>query len=105
MVYNIPPDVSSLPEGVSGSISSSSSSLHGMKEGRNDWKHVGYEGPQPPRGVHRYFHKLYALDTTLGKTGHVPMEEEPPPTKAVLEKAMQGHILAQAEYVGKFGQV
>jgi len=61
--------------------------------GLSDWKQAAYQGPCPPIGRHRYFHKLYALDTTL-----------PPKalTKAELEAAMKGHILAQAELMGTY---
>jgi Raf kinase inhibitor-like YbhB/YbcL family protein len=63
-------------------------------EGLNDWKRTGYGGPCPPIGRHRYFHKLYALDTVLPDLGR--------PTKTQLEKSMQGHVLAQAELVGTY---
>ena len=63
-------------------------------EGVNDWKATGYRGPCPPIGRHRYFHKLYALDTVLPDQGR--------PTKASLEKAMQGHVLAQGELIGVY---
>ena len=56
-------------------------------------KKAGYGGPCPPIGRHRYFHKLYALDTTLDLTQ---------PTKAELEAAMKGHVLAQAELIGTY---
>ena len=58
----------------------------GTRQGKNDWKHTGYGGPCPPVGRHRYFHKLYALDAALGERGE--------PTKAELERAMQGKVLA-----------
>jgi len=64
------------------------------RQGMNDWKRVGYGGPCPPVGQHRYFHKLYALDVMLGDLGH--------PTKAQLEKAIAGHVLAYAELVGTY---
>jgi len=64
------------------------------REGRNDWKRTGYGGPCPPIGRHRYFFKLYALDTQLGDLGE--------PTKAQLEKAMAGHILGEAELIGTY---
>lgn len=89
VVYDLPPDTTSLPEGASGS-----SLPKGAREGLNDWKKPGYGGPQPPIGRHRYFHKLYALDTKLPDLGT--------PTRAQLEKAMQGHVLAEAEIVGTF---
>ncbi len=60
----------------------------GTLQGLNDWKRAGYGGPCPPVGRHRYFHKLYALDVMLPDLGT--------PTKAQLEKAMEGHILAKA---------
>jgi Raf kinase inhibitor-like YbhB/YbcL family protein len=66
----------------------------GTREGVNDWKRTGYGGPCPPVGRHRYFHKLYALDTPLGDLGR--------PTKGALERAMEGHILAKAELVGTY---
>jgi Raf kinase inhibitor-like YbhB/YbcL family protein len=66
----------------------------GAREGTNDWKRVGYGGPCPPVGRHRYFFKLYALDTTLGDKGAL--------TKAQLEKAMDGHVLEKAELVGTY---
>jgi hypothetical protein len=66
-------------------------------EGTNDWKRTGYGGPCPPIGRHRYFHKLYALDTVLPNLGD--------PTKAQLEKAMNGHILASAEIVGTYEKI
>ena len=60
-----------------------------VHEGLNDWKRTGYGGACPPIGRHRYFHKLYALDTVL--------EDLNQPTRAQLESAMKGHILAQAQ--------
>ena len=66
----------------------------GTREGLNDWKRTGYGGPCPPIGRHRYFFKLYALDAVLGDLGT--------PTKAKLEAAMKGHVLAQAELMGTY---
>ncbi len=63
-------------------------------QGKNDWKRNGYGGPCPPSGVHRYFFKLYALDTKLNLGAGT--------TKTDLEKAMQGHILAKAELIGLY---
>jgi Raf kinase inhibitor-like YbhB/YbcL family protein len=63
-------------------------------EGLNDEKQRGYTPPCPPRGRHRYFFKLYALDAELGDIGV--------PTKAELERAMRGHVLEQAELVGTY---
>jgi Raf kinase inhibitor-like YbhB/YbcL family protein len=66
----------------------------GTAEGLNDWQRTGYGGPCPPVGRHRYFHKLYALDAVLPDMVH--------PTKAALETAMEGHVLAIAELVGTY---
>ena len=62
--------------------------------GKNSWGRTGYGGPCPPSGTHRYFFKLYALDTTL----NLPQGS----TKKDLERAMQGHILAQSELMGTY---
>ena len=70
------------------------SPARGTVEGLNDWKRTGYGGPCPPIGRHRYFHKLYALDVVLGGLKH--------PTKAQVEAAMKGHVLAHAELVGTY---
>jgi len=66
----------------------------GTLDGLNDWKRTGWRGPCPPIGRHRYFFKLYALDTMLPDLKR--------PTKAQVEKAMQGHVLAQADLVGTY---
>jgi Raf kinase inhibitor-like YbhB/YbcL family protein len=89
VLYNLPPAAGSLPEGVAREALPA-----GTREGCNDWKRTGYGGPCPPIGQHRYFHKLYALDTVLPDLGS--------PTKAQLEQAMAGHILARAELVGTY---
>ena len=89
VLYNITPNATGLPEGVKPQDLPS-----GTKEGFNDWKRTGYGGPCPPVGRHRYFHKLYALDVVLPDLGRA--------TKKDLEKAMEGHILAEAELVGTY---
>jgi len=89
VLYNIPPDAAGLAEDVAPSDLPA-----GTREGLNDWNRTGYGGPCPPIGRHRYFHKLYALDVVL--------EELNRPTKAKLEAAMEGHILAKAELVGTY---
>ncbi len=89
VLYNIPPDVSGLPEGfVPEKLSPD------IMEGLNDWNRTGYGGPCPPIGRHRYFHKLYALDTVL--------EGMDTPTKAEVEAAMKGHIISQTEIMGTY---
>jgi Raf kinase inhibitor-like YbhB/YbcL family protein len=87
ILYNIPPDTSELPEGVK-------ALPPGTRPGKNDWKRISYGGPCPPIGRHRYFFKLYALDTLLPDLSE--------PTKPALETAMRGHILAQSELIGTY---
>ena len=89
LLYNLPPGTSALPEGVArGALPA------GTLEGLNDWRRTGYGGPCPPIGRHRYFFKLYALDRLLPDLGR--------PTKAALEKAMQGHVVGEAVLVGTY---
>jgi hypothetical protein len=90
ILYNIPPNATGLNSGKSGGVDLPPGTLSGL----NDAHETGYHGPCPPVGRHRYFHKLFALEITLPNLHH--------PTKAVLEKAMQGHILAQCELVGTY---
>ena len=87
VLYNIPVSASALPEAVKELPA-------GTESGLNDWSRTGYGGPCPPIGRHRYFHKLYALDTVLHGLSR--------PTKADLEKTMHGHILAHAELIGTY---
>ena len=86
VLYDIPASTTALPEG--GALPA------GTRQGRNDWGRTGYGGPCPPIGRHRYFHKLYALDTVLGDLGK--------PAKAELEKAMKGHVLAESVLMGTY---
>ena len=89
VLYNLPPSAAGLPEAIApGALPP------GTREGKNDWKRTGYGGPCPPIGVHRYFHKLYALDVMLPDLKQ--------PTKAELERAMQGHVLAKVELIGTY---
>ena len=89
VLYNLPAAARQLPEALS-----RSALPPGTCEGTNDWKRTGYGGPCPPIGRHRYFHKIYALDTVL------PALRDP--TKSAIEKAMAGHILDKAEIVGTY---
>lgn len=93
VLYDLPASTRELPEGVAKQEQLPS----GARQGRNDFGKIGYGGPCPPPGKpHRYFFKLYALDAKLGlKAGA---------TKADLERAMKGHILAQVELIGKYGR-
>lgn len=88
VVYNLPPETKSLPENAG-----AQGLPNGAVTGTNDHKHNAYNGPCPPIGRHRYFHKLYALDIALPPA---------PLTKSALEAAMQGHVLAQAELMGTY---
>ena len=89
VLYNLPPAITSFEQGIS-----SQDLPHGAREGKNNWRLTGYGGPCPPIGRHRYFFKLYALDTVL------PDLEEP--TKAKLEAAMAGHIIEKSELIGMY---
>jgi len=93
VIYNIPANTTVLPLGVPKNKTLDDGSL----QGKNDFGRIGYNGPCPPPGkAHRYFFKVYALDTTLSlKSGA---------TKSQLETAMSGHILAQGEMIGKYGR-
>lgn len=89
--YNIPSSARGVPENVPkvGEVKG------GGIQGRNDFGRQGYGGPCPPRGpAHRYFFKLYALDAKLAL--------KPGATKADVEKAMKGHILAEAQLMGRY---
>ncbi len=89
VLYDIPPATGALAEGTT-----AKTLPKGALEGLNDWKQTGWRGPCPPVGRHRYFHKLYALDVVLPDLNR--------PNKAALEKAMKGHVLAEAELVGTY---
>lgn len=89
VLYDIPPTTTGLPEAVA-----PAGLPPGTRQGFNDWKRTGYGGPCPPIGRHRYFFKLYALDATLGDLG--------PATKADVERAMKGHVLAEAVLIGTY---
>ena len=89
VLYAIPPTATGLDEAMT-----SARLPPGTHEGTNDWNRTGYGGPCPPIGRHRYFFKLYALDTVL--------PDLRPARKAELEKAMEGHALAKTELVGTY---
>jgi Raf kinase inhibitor-like YbhB/YbcL family protein len=89
VLYNIPANAPGLNEGVRGTALP-----QGTRAGLNSWKRTDYGGPCPPIGRHRYFYKLYALDTMLPDIGTAD--------KAALERAMKGHVLAQAELMGSY---
>lgn len=87
VLYNIPASATGLGESVS-------SLPPGTREGLNDWNRTGYGGPCPPIGRHRYYHKLYALDTMLPDLGT--------PTKDQVLAAMKGHVIGEAVLMGTY---
>ena len=90
VLFNIPVEVTELPE----SVPCRPTLLNGAVHGINDFGNYGYGGPCPPKGTHRYYFKIYALDTRVNlKAGA---------TKAQLLHAIEGHILAKGELVGKY---
>lgn len=92
VLFNIPPDITELPEGVS---IKNEPKLSGAIEGVNDNRKTKYSGPCPPPGsAHRYFFKIYALDTTLALDSKA--------TKANVEKSMARHILGTGQLLGKY---
>lgn len=90
VVYNIPPGLRELQENVPSGPTLSNGTLQGV----TDFRSVGYGGPCPPSGSHRYFFKLYALDTML--------DLKPGATKKQLVDAMKGHILDQGQLMGRY---
>ena len=90
VVYDIPPQVNQIEAGVK----AVANLTHGGTHGITDFKRMGYGGPCPPIGEHRYFFKLYALDTML----NLP----PGKTKIEVEKAMAGHAIAHTELIGTY---
>lgn len=91
VIYNIPASVHELAKG----FTRDAELRDGTRQGKNDFKRLGYDGPCPPAGKpHRYYFKLYALSKKLDVLAGA--------TKETLEKAMQGAILAQAELMGTF---
>jgi Raf kinase inhibitor-like YbhB/YbcL family protein len=89
VLYNLPTNAAGLLEGHA-----NRALPRGAQSGKNDWGKATYGGPCPPVGKHRYFHKLYALDTVL--------EGLKSPTKADVEAAMKGHVLASAQVIGTY---
>jgi len=90
VLFNLPADLTQLPEGLPAAQTLENGAIHGT----NSWKRVGYGGPCPPSGTHRYFFKLYALDAplTLGSNA----------TARDVQAAMKGHVLAEAQLMGRY---
>jgi Raf kinase inhibitor-like YbhB/YbcL family protein len=91
VIFNLPPET----RGISEAAPKEAELADGSRQGQNDFRRIGYGGPCPPSGpAHHYFFKLYALDMKLAAG--------PGLTKQELEKAMQGHLLAHAELMGRY---
>jgi Raf kinase inhibitor-like YbhB/YbcL family protein len=90
VAYNLPVALSGLSEATP----TDPEIKGGGRQGRNDFKRIGYGGPCPPSGTHRYYFKLYALDTELDLPAGA--------TKADLLRVMEGHVLAEAQLMGKY---
>jgi Raf kinase inhibitor-like YbhB/YbcL family protein len=89
VLYNLPPGTTSLPQGVRAEELPA-----GALQGLNDWKRTGWGGPCPPIGRHRYFFRLFALNTVLPDLGS--------PNRQALQREMQGHLLGSAELMGTY---
>lgn len=92
VVYNIPTNVNELPE----NYPPSEKADNGIMQGKNDFKKIGYGGPCPPSGTHRYYFKLYALSKTL--------DLKPGATKQELLDAMEGKVVAETSFMGKYSR-
>ncbi|PYL72348.1 MAG: YbhB/YbcL family Raf kinase inhibitor-like protein [Verrucomicrobia bacterium] len=85
LVWNIDPKTTEIPE---------RGTPKGAVQGTNDYPNLGYGGPQPPSGTHRYYFKIFALDQTLDLRSGAKRQE--------LDKAMSGHVIAQGELMGRY---
>jgi Raf kinase inhibitor-like YbhB/YbcL family protein len=91
VLYDLPSSERELPEGVAPEDTLPS----GARQGRNDFRKIGYGGPCPPRGpAHRYYFKLYALDKMLALPAGA--------TRAQVDRSMRGHVLAEADVMGRY---
>lgn len=90
VLFDLPPDLNGLPEGVT----ASELAKQGSRQGMNSWKRASYGGPCPPSGTHRYFFKLYALDARLALGDSATAKD--------VQAAIKGHILAEAQLMGRY---
>ena len=90
VLYNIPPDITELQENIPPDDTLSNGAIHGI----TDFKRLGYGGPCPPGGTHRYFFKIYALDIELDLQSGATKEE--------LLDIIEGHILGKGQLIGKY---
>lgn len=96
VLFNLSPEVESLADGIAGVESLKLGENHSARQGKNDFGKIGYGGPCPPSGTHRYIFRLYALNTTL--------DLELGATRPGVLAAMEGHILAQGRLVGRYAR-
>ena len=92
VLFNLPATVNNLPEDIPPMQTLES----GAKQGMNDFRRIGYGGPCPPGGMHRYYFKIYALDTEI--------DLEAGAAKPEILRAMEGHILAQGQLMGRYSR-
>jgi Raf kinase inhibitor-like YbhB/YbcL family protein len=90
LLYGLSSAATELPEG----LPATPTLPNGVRQGRNGFGELGYDGPQPPSGTHRYFFRLYAIDTDLTLRAGVSREE--------LDSAIEGHVLEQTELMGRY---
>ena len=90
IVFNLPASATGLPEAVA----ATNKLENGALQGTNSYRKVGYGGPCPPGGTHRYYFRLYALDAPLTLSNGATAKD--------VQAAMQGHILATAELMGRY---
>lgn len=92
VLFDLPPNTTELKENIPPEKTLKNGAIHGT----NDFRKLGYGGPCPPSGTHRYYFKVYALDTKLGlKVGA---------TKKEVEASMKGHVLREGKLMGKFSK-
>jgi Raf kinase inhibitor-like YbhB/YbcL family protein len=99
VLYDLPPGATGLPEGLPTDQTirvGSGGGEHEARQGKNDFRKPGYGGPCPPSGTHRYFFRLFALDSTTGL--------EPGAIRQQVERAMEGHALAQGQLMGRYAR-
>ena len=89
LLYNVPPGAGKIAEGFS-----TQALMNGARQGRNGFGEVGYGGPRPPSGTHRYYLHLYAVDTDI--------ELPSGATRAELDRALRGHVLQEAQLMGRY---
>jgi len=93
VLFNLPPDTKELAE----NIPPNKTLPNGAKQGTSDFGRIGYGGPCPPSGTHRYFFKIYALDAVIDLPAGARKQQ--------LVKAMEGHILGQGQLIGKYKRI